>query len=75
MQKKLIIGVATAANWNLCERLAKIEAKNGLYFILFKELVTEFVFHDMEYIVGCRGASQLRGSLAGIPPGYKANKL
>ena len=27
------------------------------------------------YIVGCRGASQLGGSLAGIPPGYKANKL
>ena len=27
------------------------------------------------YIVGCRGASQLGGSLIGIPPGYKANKL
>ena len=27
------------------------------------------------YIVGCRGASQLGGSLLGIPPGYKANKL
>ena len=27
------------------------------------------------YIVGCRGASQLRGSLLGIPPGYKADKL
>ena len=26
-------------------------------------------------IVGCRGASQLGGSLLGIPPGYKANKL
>ena len=26
-------------------------------------------------IVGCRGASQLGGSLRGIPPGYKANKL
>ena len=29
----------------------------------------------MTYIVGCRGASQLGGSLLGIPPGYKANKL
>ena len=28
-----------------------------------------------KYIVGCRGASQLGGSLLGIPPGYKANKL
>ena len=27
------------------------------------------------YIVGCQGASQLGGSLVGIPPGYKANKL
>ena len=27
------------------------------------------------YIVGSRGASQLGGSLRGIPPGYKANKL
>ena len=27
------------------------------------------------YIVGCQGASQLGGSLLGIPPGYKANKL
>ena len=27
------------------------------------------------YIVGSRGASQLGGSLLGIPPGYKANKL
>ena len=26
-------------------------------------------------IVGCRGASQLGGSLLGISPGYKANKL
>ena len=26
-------------------------------------------------IVGSRGASQLGGSLLGIPPGYKANKL
>ena len=28
-----------------------------------------------KYIVGCRGASQLGGSLLGIPLGYKANKL
>ena len=28
-----------------------------------------------EYIVGSRGASQLGGSLLGIPLGYKANKL
>ena len=27
------------------------------------------------YIVGCRGASQLGGSILWIPPGYKANKL
>ena len=27
------------------------------------------------YIVGSQGASQLGGSLLGIPPGYKANKL
>ena len=27
------------------------------------------------YIVSSRGASQLGGSLLGIPPGYKANKL
>ena len=27
------------------------------------------------YIVGSRGASQLRGSLLGIPLGYKANYL
>ena len=27
------------------------------------------------YIVGCQGASQLGGSLLGISPGYKANKL
>ena len=27
------------------------------------------------YIVSCRGATQLEGSLLGIPPGYKANKL
>ena len=27
------------------------------------------------YIVGCRGASELGGSLEGIPLGYKANKL
>ena len=27
------------------------------------------------YIVGCQEASQLGGSLLGIPPGYKANKL
>ena len=27
------------------------------------------------YIVGCRGASQLGGSLLGIPLGFKANKL
>ena len=27
------------------------------------------------YIVGSRGASQLGGSLIGIPLGYKANKL
>ena len=27
------------------------------------------------FIVGCRGASQLGGSLLGIQPGYKANKL
>ena len=25
--------------------------------------------------IGCRGASQLGGSLLGIPRGYKANKL
>ena len=30
---------------------------------------------SVTYIVGCRGASQLGGSLLGIPPGYKANKL
>ena len=30
---------------------------------------------DPLYIVGCRGALQLRGSLLGIPPGYKATKL
>ena len=30
---------------------------------------------QMLYIVGSRGASQLGGSLQGIPPGYKANKL
>ena len=29
----------------------------------------------LKYIVGCRGASQLGGSLLWIPPGYKANKL
>ena len=29
----------------------------------------------LQYIVGCRGASQLGDSLLGIPPGYKANKL
>ena len=29
----------------------------------------------LAYIVGSRGASQLGGSLLGIPPGYKANKL
>ena len=33
-----------------------------------------FIF-GWSYIVGCRGASQLGGSLLGIPPGYKANKL
>ena len=32
-------------------------------------------FHKEKYIVGCRGASQLGGSLIGILLGYKANKL
>ena len=31
--------------------------------------------HLGSYIVGCQGASQLGGSLLGIPPGYKASKL
>ena len=30
---------------------------------------------SVTYIVGCRGASQPGGSLVGIPPGFKANKL
>ena len=30
---------------------------------------------SVTYIVCCWGASQLGGSLLGIPPGYKANKL
>ena len=34
-----------------------------------------YKFEGLAYIVGCRGASQLEGSLLGIPPGYKANKL
>ena len=33
------------------------------------------VWNKGVYIVGCLGASQLGGSLLGIPPGYKANKL
>ena len=33
------------------------------------------VYGRGSYIVGSRGASQLGGSLLGIPPGYKANKL
>ena len=30
---------------------------------------------SLGFIVGCRGASQLGGSLLGIHQGYKANKL
>ena len=37
--------------------------------------VTEMDKKIYIYIVSCRGASQLGGSLSGIPPGYKANKL
>ena len=45
--------------------------------ILFKFLKREKRFYNeiYRYIVGCRGASQLGGSLLGIPLGYKANKL
>ena len=38
-------------------------------------LTNSLYIKDGLYIVGCRGASQLGGSLLGIPPGYKANKL
>ena len=34
-----------------------------------------YKIEGLAYIVGCRGALQLGGSLLGIPPGYKANKL
>ena len=38
--------------------------------------VSYFVnFAELACIVGSRGASQLGGSLLGIPLGYKANKL
>ena len=33
-----------------------------------------FISMQAVYIVSCRGASQVGGSLLGIPPGYKANK-
>ena len=33
------------------------------------------IISSVGYIVGCRGASQLGGSLLGIPTGYNANKL
>ena len=36
--------------------------------------LTEWAQFFLGYIVGCRGASQLGGSLLAIPPGYKANK-
>ena len=50
-----------------------------IFFILIL-LFFNYVFYFvliLKYvcIVGCRGASQLGGSLLGIPPGYKANKL
>ena len=34
-----------------------------------------FVYLGSLHIVGSPGASQLGGSLLGIPPGYKVNKL
>ena len=37
--------------------------------------IIKLVLYNLVYIVSCRGASQLGGSLLGIPPGYKANKL
>ena len=44
-----------------------LKMSKKLFFFSYGNLVT--------YIVSSQGASQLRGSLAGIPPGYKANKL
>ena len=38
-------------------------------------LLEDMNIYYVGYIVGCRGASQLGGSLLGIPLGYKANKL
>ena len=43
--------------------------------VQFAELVLLHKQSTYRYIVGCRGASQLGGSLLGIPLGYKANKL
>ena len=52
-------------NWNV--------KKIFLRFWDIRKFIT--LAHTDAYIVGCRGASQLGGSLLGDPTGYKANKL
>ena len=55
--------------------------KTTTFFFLFFHVVWKIrkscnrEKYKMPQKVGCRGASQLGGSLLGIPPGYKANKL
>ena len=46
----------------------------SVFLKLFNEITLPYLILII-YIVGSRGASQLGGSLLGIPPGYKANKL
>ena len=61
------------------------QVKKGEKPCIFKNVIIFFRFTGDDpffsfltpqiYIVSSRGASQLGGSLLGIPPGYKANKL
>ena len=47
-----------------------------MFEINYSQLIQYEILEKLvTYIVGSQGASQLGGSLLGIPPGYKANKL
>ena len=67
-------------NFLLIWKIEKLRDKkckvSQIFFDRGNIIMTPFLFKSLTiYIVGSRGASQLGGSLLGIPPGYKANKL
>ena len=58
----------------------KVDRKLSRYYLDFNKIILDLFLvisygNPVTYIVGCGGASQLGGSLLGIPLGYKANKL